>query len=176
MVAPWIYALVTLVPIIILKLMVVNAVKGWIGIVLKVGMGIGAAIGAAAVASYCPALGMFLIVVAIILGEFFGVLALYLGPMIPWIGDVIAPIIEPISGSLYIFLILTIILFVLHILEALAIVPVVGIIILILSIVIPIIMIWMIWGAYTDAISGIAACFGGTRTAIPGTGGISIGT
>lgn len=178
MVASWLIAAVAIVPIIIFKILFINKIEGWLGILLKVGVGLGAAVGAVAVSSFCPALGFFMIVVAIILGELFGVIALYVGPMIPWIGQSIAPVIEPISGTLMIFLILNIILFVLHILKILAIVPIVGTIVLILGIVIPLVIIWLIWGKYVDAFSGLTSCFGGGsgRIAIPGTGGISIGT
>ncbi len=176
MVEAWLIAAATLFPVIALKVLLHPMLKGTFGMIVKIIIGIGAAIGAATVSTFCPALGLVLAVVAIILGEFFGALGVYFGPSLPWIGPSIGSAIAPISSSLWLILVLTLILFVLHILSILEIIPVIGTIIFIANIVIPLIILYLIWGSYVNGISGLSSCFGGKPVAIPGTGGIKIGT
>ena len=176
MVEAWLIAAATLFPVIALKVLLHPIFKGTMGMIFKLIIGIGSAIGAAMISSTCPALGLVLAVVAIILGEFFGALGVYLGPSIPWIGSSIGIAIAPISGSLLVILILTVVLFVLHILSILDIIPVIGTIIFIANIVVPLIILALIWNSYVGAISGLSSCFGGGPVAIPGTGGVKIGT
>ncbi len=172
----WLFAAFTLIPIIVLKFMLKSTLKGIPGLLIKLGIGFGAAFGAAAVSGSCPQLGLVLIVFAIIMGEFFGTLGAFLGPRLPWIGSAIEPAVAPISGSLYILLILTLILFILHILSILAIIPIIGTIILIADLVIPLIIIAIIWSSYTGAIGGISDCIGGGLISIPGIrGDVGIG-
>lgn len=173
----WLLAAFTLIPIVFLKFMLGGVLKGIPGILIKLGVGFGAAFGAAAVSSTCPPLGLVLIVFAIIIGEFFGALGAFLGPSLPWIGSAIEPAVAPISGTLYIILILTVILLILHILSILAIIPIIGTIILILNLAIPIIIIALIWTSYTGAIGGISDCLGNGMISIPGVRGrVGIGT
>ncbi|MCD6575754.1 MAG: hypothetical protein J7K73_01185 [Nanoarchaeota archaeon] len=176
MVEAWMIAAATLFPVITLKFLLGSLMKGTFGLILKAAIGIGAAIGAAAVASFCPGLGLFLAVLAIIFGEFFGALGVFLGPKIPWIGASIGQAIAPISGVLWWILILNIVLFILHLLAIFDIIPIIGTIMFIATLVIPIIILWLIWGSYVDAMSGVMSCFGGGPAELPGTGGIKIGT
>jgi len=178
MVEAWLIAAATLFPLIVLKVLMAPIFKGKFGMVLKAGIGVGAAIGAAATVSICPALGLVIAVVAIILGEFFGTLGIYFGASIPFIGTSIQSAIAPISGVLMLILILNAVLFVFHILSILEILPVIGTIILIANIAIPLIIVGLIWGSHSSSIAGITNCFGLGKgpVKIPGTGGISIGT
>ncbi len=173
----WLFAAFTLIPIIFLKFMLGSMLKGIPGLLIKLGIGFGAAFGAAAVSGACPPLGLVLIVFAIIIGEFFGALGAFLGPRLPWIGAAIEPAVAPIAGSLYLILILTVVLFILHILSILAIIPVIGTIIMIANLAIPIIILAIIWTSYTGAIGGISDCLGDVGLiSIPGIrGDVGIG-
>ena len=177
MVEAWLIAVATLFPLIVLKVLMGPMLKGKMGMIIKAGIGVGAAVAAAATSSTCPALGLVIAVVAIILGEFFGTLGVYFGPSIPWIGGSIQSAIAPISGVLMLILILNVVLFVLHILSILEIIPIIGTIIFIANIAIPLIIVGLIWGSYVSNIAGITQCFGlgSGPVKIPGTGGISIG-
>ncbi len=178
MAAAWIFALISLMPIIVLKVILGHVLEGKIGMFIKIGVGLGATIAAAAVSSFCPALGLYLVLVAIIMGELFGAIGAFLGPHIPWIGVSISAAIDPISGVIWWLLVLSIVLTVLHILSIFSLIPVINIIIMIANIAIPLIMLWLVWGAYVDAVKVIPACFGlgGGPTEIPLTGGVKIGT
>jgi len=177
MVETWLIAAATLFPILTLKFLLSSLMKGTLGMILKAAIGIGAAIGAAATASFCPALGLILVVIAIMYGELFGALGVFLGPNIPWIGGAIGQAVAPISGFLWLILILNVVLFILHLLSIFDIIPVIGTIMFIASIVIPIVIVWLIWSNYVDAVGGIMNCFGGGGPVeVPGTGGIKIGT
>ncbi|MCD6547484.1 MAG: hypothetical protein J7K22_02940 [Nanoarchaeota archaeon] len=170
-------ALATLGPLIFLKIVFSQVTKGVFGILLKLAVGFGAAIAISYVSPICPALALLLVAVAIIFGEFFGTLALYLGPHIPFIGDSVAAAISPIQHVIFIILILNVVLFILNILTIFSFIPVVGWIIPILDIVIPLIIVYLIWNSYSQGIAGIKECFGmGSSVEVPGTGGIKIGT
>ena len=181
MVEAWLIAAATLFPIITLKVLLHAALEGPLGLVIKTIIGLGAAIGAAATSTFCPALGLVLAVAAIILGELPGVLGVWLGPLIPPVGGIqigaaIGQAIAPISGVMWWILILSAVAFILHFLAVLDLVPVIGTIVFIAQIVIPLIIVWLIWGSYVDAIGGITSCFGGGGPVeVPGTGGVQIG-
>lgn len=173
----WLIAAVTLIPIIFLKFMLGSVLKGMFGLLIKLGIGFGAAFGAAAVSSTCPPLGLVLIVFAIIIGEFFGALGAFLGPKLPFIGSAIEPAVAPIASNLYIILILSAILFVFHFLSILQLIPGIGTIIMIVNLAIPIIIIALIWTSYTGAIGGISDCIGTQMFRVPGVEGeVGIGT
>jgi hypothetical protein len=177
MVEAWLIAAATLFPVFVLKILLHPILKGTFGMILRAVMGIGAAIGAATTTSFCPALGLMLAVTAIILGDFFGALGVWLGPSIPWIGGAIGQAIAPISGVLWWIIILSVIEFVLHFLVIFDIIPIIGTILFIAQIAIPLIIIWLVWGNYVNAVGGVTSCFGGKGPVeVPGTGGIQIGT
>lgn len=176
MVESWMIAAATLIPLLFLKFLFSQFAKGIVGLIIKIIIGIGAAVGAAFVSGFCQPLALFIVIVAIILGEFFGALAVYFSSNIPFIGGKISSAILPIKPFLFIILVLTVILFIIHLLSIFEIIPIIGWILIILNIVIPIVIISLIWKSYVGSIGGISECFGGGPIEVPGTGGIKIGT
>ena len=153
--------------------------KGWMGLIIQAGLGLGLAFAASFVSNWCPALGTILVAAAIVLGGVVGILSLMFGSNIPWIGAAIAEAVSPIEGVLMILLALAVLEIILNIVSILEIIPGLGTVLFVIHIALPIIQLAVMWAAFSGAWADLPDCIfteGGRTGAIPGTGGIHIGT
>ena len=149
--------------------------QGLMRLIITLAIGVGMLIGAVFAAPACAPVATVLLIGAIIFGGFPVVLLFMFAGSLPFIGTTLAGVLAPISGLLFILLILAIVEFIVHILAIFALIPILGIVILILNIALPLIQLFLLWGVFSAAFGGLATCAPVTGTAIPGTGGISIG-
>jgi len=165
---------------IVIKFFMGQMFKGWIGLVIKSVLGIVLAIIAAVVAPTCPALAVVLVAAAITMGGLFGVIILLIAQNIPFLGGMIAGVMEPFSGIIMVLIILAVVEFVVDILAiVLVMIPILNIISIIVAIAVPIIQLLLMWSIFGGAFSQLPDCLGlseSSRMAVPGSGGIFIGT
>jgi hypothetical protein len=149
--------------------------QGLFRLLITIGIGLGMLIGATFVAPTCAPLAIILVTGAIIFGGLPIVVMFMFVGAIPFIGASLATVIAPISGMLWVLLIITIVEFIVSILHILALVPIINIIIIALAIILPIIELVILWAVFSGAFADVTTCFSLAGTKIPGTGGISIG-
>lgn len=172
---PRIVAILTIIPPIFLRLIFGQNLVGLKGVFIKMAIGFGAVLIAAFLSSWCPQLGIILIVFAIIFADFFGVIGVYVIPRFPYIGPFLEPIVAPLSGNLHIIMVLCAALFILQFFSIFSKVPLFGTVISILNIAFPLIIIYLLWGMYVPALEGLSGCFG-EGLSLPGLGRVRIGT
>jgi hypothetical protein len=149
--------------------------QGLMRLIITLVIGLGMLGGAAAIAPTCAPAAIILVVGAIVFGGLPVVVLFMFAGSIPFLGPAFAGVLEPISGLLFILLILAIVEFIVHILSILAIVPILGMVVIILNIALPLIQLFLLWGPFSDGFANLTRCFDITGQVIPGTGGISIG-